>query len=315
MNRQALDELKQQIPLLNYMQAHAWQPTRRLRGGRLMGLCPLHSDHQPSFLLDPQRNLFYCYGCARGGDVIRFAELYHQVRFPQAVARLREWSGAAPLLEQAARFYRFQLHRHSEAVRYLHGRGVRSPEVIEHLRIGYAPGACLRSWLMQLGYPIYFLRQSGLVSASDYDVFSHRIVFPWKAISTAAALVTPHHTGFCPATKAACMAGTSLGNALTSSWSKACSTSPSCGRRASTTSPVRWEAISMHVNFASCAIAPARSTWPSIPTPIKAGNVPHGRSRSASGLKESTLCVSPCRRDTIRTASSSRAATPGSSNT
>ena len=178
MNRQALDELKQQIPLLNYMQAHAWQPTRRLRGGRLMGLCPLHSDHQPSFLLDPQRNLFYCYGCARGGDVIRFAELYHQVRFPQAVARLREWSGAAPLLEQAARFYRFQLHRHSEAVRYLHGRGVRSPEVIEHLRIGYAPGACLRSWLMQLGYPIYFLRQSGLVSASDYDVFSHRIVFP-----------------------------------------------------------------------------------------------------------------------------------------
>lgn len=178
MNRQALDELKQQIPLLNYLQAHDWQPARRIRGDRLMGLCPLHADHQPSFLLDPQRNLFYCYGCARGGDVIRFAELYHQLRFPQAVARLREWSGVAPLLDQVANFYRVQLHRYSEAVLYLHQRGVHSPEVIEHLRIGYAPGGCLRAWLLQLGYPISVLRQTGLVGATGYDAFSHRIVFP-----------------------------------------------------------------------------------------------------------------------------------------
>ena len=53
MNRQALDELKQQIPLLDYLQAQDWQPTRRIRGGRFMGLCPLHADHRPSFLLDP----------------------------------------------------------------------------------------------------------------------------------------------------------------------------------------------------------------------------------------------------------------------
>ena len=46
-----------------------------------MGLCPLHDDHKPSFLVDPHKNLFYCYGCGRGGDVIRFAELYHQVKF------------------------------------------------------------------------------------------------------------------------------------------------------------------------------------------------------------------------------------------
>jgi hypothetical protein len=53
------------------------------------GLCPLHIDHRPSFLVDPGQNLFYCYGCARGGDVIRFAELYHQVKFPQSVALQR----------------------------------------------------------------------------------------------------------------------------------------------------------------------------------------------------------------------------------
>jgi Domain of unknown function (DUF6431)/CHC2 zinc finger len=37
-----------------------WRPARTLRRGRLMGLCPLHEDHEPSFLVDPQRNLFYC---------------------------------------------------------------------------------------------------------------------------------------------------------------------------------------------------------------------------------------------------------------
>ena len=104
-SRQALDELKQQIPLLEYLQAHDWQPARRLSRGRLMGLCPLHADRKPSFLLDPGKDLFYCYGCGRGGDVIRFAELYHQVRFPQALWLLRQWRGSAPLLHAVADFY------------------------------------------------------------------------------------------------------------------------------------------------------------------------------------------------------------------
>jgi len=135
-NRQALDELKQQIPLMGYLQAHDWSPTRPLSGGRWMGLCPLHEDHKPSFLVDTNKDLFYCYGCGRGGDVIRFAELYHQVKFPQAVAWLRQWRGAEPLLQEAARFYRIQLHRHSEAVAYLYQRGIRSPELVIQNRAG-----------------------------------------------------------------------------------------------------------------------------------------------------------------------------------
>ena len=103
-----------------------------------MGLCPLHDDHRPSFLVDPRKSLFYCYGCGRGGDVIRFAELYHQVRFPQALSLLHQWRGLAPLLDEATSFYRMQLDRHSEAIVYLDQRGVRSPELIEHMRIGYA---------------------------------------------------------------------------------------------------------------------------------------------------------------------------------
>src|SRR5262249_59488004 len=111
----------------------------------------------------------------RGGDVIRFAELYHQVRFRQALQLLRQWRGRPPLLHEAAGFYRMQLHRHSEAVAYLYQRGIRSPEVIEHMRVGYAPGGCLRAWLMQLGYPLQTLRQAGLVTASGYDAYIHRV--------------------------------------------------------------------------------------------------------------------------------------------
>jgi DNA primase len=69
-----------------------------------------------------------------------------------------------------------QLHRHGEA--YLYQRGVRSAELIERMQIGYAPGGCLRGWLMQLGCPFRTLRQAGLVTASGYDTYTHRIVFP-----------------------------------------------------------------------------------------------------------------------------------------
>ena len=178
MNRYALDALKQQIPLLDYLHAHDWQPVRQLSRGRLMGLCPLHADHQPSFVVDPRKSLFYCYGCGRGGDVIRFAELYHQVKFPQALSLLHQWRGWAPLLREATAFYRMQLHRHSEAVAYLDRRGVCSPELIEHMRIGYAPGGCLRGWLTDLGFPFQALRQAGLVTTVGYDTYRHRVVFP-----------------------------------------------------------------------------------------------------------------------------------------
>jgi DNA primase len=201
-NRMALDELKQQIPLLEYLQAHDWQQARPIGFGRLLGLCPLHADHKPSFLVDPHKNLFYCYGCRRGGDLIRFAELYHQVKFPQAVALLHQWRGLPPLLHQTAGFYRMQLQRHGEAVAYLYQRGIRSPELIEHMRIGYAPGGCLRGWLTQLGYSIETLRQAGLVTGAGHDAYTHRIVFPLQGnlYGRSISATAPAHR-FLPGTK------------------------------------------------------------------------------------------------------------------
>jgi DNA primase len=178
MRWKAADALKQQVPLLDYLQAQHWQPSRRISGGRLMGLCPLHADCRPSFLVNPSKNLFYCYGCGRGGDVIRFAELYHGLRFGETVAHLQRWSGVGSLLEHVRKFYQVQLHRHPEAVAYLHQRGLHQPEVIDQLQIGYAPGRCLRREFMSLGYPLDYLQQVGLVNAEGQDTFTHRIVFP-----------------------------------------------------------------------------------------------------------------------------------------
>ena len=178
MNRKALDELKQQIPLLDYLRTYDWQAARPLTHGRWMGLCPLHNDRRDSFLVDPQKSLFYCYGCGRGGDVIRFAELYHQVSFPQALALLREWCGLALLLSDVIEFYRLQFNRCNEPIAYLDQRGLRSLEIVEHMRIGYASNSGLRSWLTQLGYPLALLRRAGLITRNGYDSYSRLIIFP-----------------------------------------------------------------------------------------------------------------------------------------
>jgi hypothetical protein len=80
-----------------------------------------------------------------------------------------------------ARFYQVQLDRHQEAADYLQQRGIHQLEVIEEFEIGYAPGRCLRHWLITLGYSLGELQQAGLVNAAGLDTFSHRIVFPLEA--------------------------------------------------------------------------------------------------------------------------------------
>jgi DNA primase len=104
--------------------------------------------------------------------------MYHGVPFSQAMVLLRRWYGVGSLLGDVVKFYQVQLHRHPEAVAYLEQRGLHRPELIEELRIGYAPGRCLRAWLMSLGYPLRYLQQAGVVTLEGFDTFTHRIVFP-----------------------------------------------------------------------------------------------------------------------------------------
>lgn len=179
MDRHSLDELKTSVGVLDYLTALGWKPGRRAADGQVAGLCLWHKETRPSLWIHTRKNLFYCHGCGRGGDLIRLVQLYHGLSFPQALAHLRQHTGAVGLLEDAMAFYRAQLPRSPEAQAYLLQRGLHDPATIDALRIGYAPGACLRGHLIRLGYAPEHLRQAGLINPQNRDTFFRRIVFPY----------------------------------------------------------------------------------------------------------------------------------------
>jgi DNA primase len=178
-----LERLKQRIPLLEYLQRHNWKPCRAGARQEFVGLCPLHPETRPSFYVNAAKNLFYCHGCGRGGDLIRFIQLFLDLPFRQTVALLQQELAPAPvsrLLEETASFYQFQLHRHPEAMRYLDQRGLHDPTLIEEMGFGYASGGNLRRHLAALGYSFDRLLDSGLISSQGRDAFCHRVIFPCR---------------------------------------------------------------------------------------------------------------------------------------
>src|SRR5437870_2780493 len=177
-----LEYLKQRIPLLDYLQQRNW--TARRVGAHLefVGLCPLHPDTRPSFYVNASKNLFYCHGCGRGGDLIRFIGLSQGLSFRQSVAYLQQQippAADSEWLETVASFYQFQLHRYAEAVHYVQRRGLRDAGLIEELGIGYAPAiGKLRNHLVAHGYGLDRLLETGLITPQGRDTFCRRVIFP-----------------------------------------------------------------------------------------------------------------------------------------
>jgi DNA primase len=178
-----LQHLKQRVPLLDYLLRRNW--TARPIGSHqeFVGLCPLHPESHPSFYVNAAKDVFYCHGCGRGGDLIRFVQLSLNLSFHETLAHLKQELGLPEpaedeVLREAVDFYQRQLERHSEALSYLHSRGLYDPKLIHQLGIGYAPGGTLRRRLTLLGYPSDLLLQIGLIDGRGYDALYRRIVFP-----------------------------------------------------------------------------------------------------------------------------------------
>jgi DNA primase len=182
-----LAELKKRLPLLEFLRQRHWQARRGRHPHEWAGLCPWHQETRPSFYVNSAKNLFYCHGCGRGGDLIRFVELAEHLSFARAVAYLQQHLDAPPgagpdyhhLLQAAAAFFQLQLHRHPEAVQYLAQRGLHHAPLLEELAIGYAPGNLCRH-LLAAGFPLDCLRGCGLMDAYGRDAFYRRVIFPCR---------------------------------------------------------------------------------------------------------------------------------------
>jgi len=182
------------------------------RGGRYWGRCPFHSGGQektPSFKVEPDQKLYYCFGCHKGGGIIDFVMEMDKISYPEAIKNLArkfsveltyegggeensgDWEAEQSRREQLYELYRRTALTFSHFLRekpegkpaldYLLSRGI-SMEMIERFRLGYSPAD--RNWLygflQSKGYSAEFLDNSGLFSANYRGMafFSDRLMFP-----------------------------------------------------------------------------------------------------------------------------------------
>ena len=175
------------------------------RGGRYWGLCPFHGEKTPSFNVDPQKQMYYCFGCHAGGSVITFLMEIEHLEFPEAVVRLAEETHTElPHLSESwedgvsrsvrerlyeanktlARFYHAQLWRpeNGHILDYLHGRGL-DDRIIRIFGLGATPASSdgATHALLEADFTETELLQAGIsMRRKDrlFDVFRNRAIFP-----------------------------------------------------------------------------------------------------------------------------------------
>jgi DNA primase len=174
----------------------------RKQGARLVGRCPFHEERTPSFSVNPGTGLYHCFGCHKGGDVIRFVEEIHGLDFvgaiewladrfrvpleyedvsPEQVARRDRRSRLYDLLDQAASYYEralWETEVGSYARDYLTGRGL-TEEIAREFRLGLSLGAdSLVRKALAKGFSRDELSDAGLVRGRGEDYFQRRLMFP-----------------------------------------------------------------------------------------------------------------------------------------
>ena len=174
-------------------------------GGNHVALCPFHKEKSPSFNVNPQRQIYHCFGCHAGGDVFKFIQEYEHIGFVDAVKRLAERAGIPLELEDdpragekrrekdallkvheqlAKRWHNVLLNDAAgqPARDYLQARGV-SAEAVEAFRLGFAPGDWedTVNWAKAQKHDPRVMEQAGLVASKDgrqYGRFRARLMFP-----------------------------------------------------------------------------------------------------------------------------------------
>jgi len=165
--------------------------------GRLIGLCPFHTEDTASFSVNADRGFAYCFGCTWSGDVFAFVMETYGVTFPEAVVQVAERFGiempeaidTAPLaplraaVAAAQAYFRAQLRspKGAHVCAYLATRGI-SEAVIEQYGIGYAPSMGLAEYLRRAkvlhatSITVGTLREND--GGAPYDAFRERVIFP-----------------------------------------------------------------------------------------------------------------------------------------
>jgi DNA primase len=176
------------------------------KGREMVGLCPFHEDHRPSMYVNPSKQIFKCFACGAGGDVLKFIQMREGLTFSQSVQRLAERAGiqlqpvrrSAPRAEGepaqvdpnrlarlnawAAKFFQQCLADPAKgrvARDYLAQRQI-SPESISKWRLGVAPNVVdgLVKAAAASKVPMDLLQQGGLTTGAAQDKFSNRLMFP-----------------------------------------------------------------------------------------------------------------------------------------
>ena len=177
----------------------------RRSGGNMFGLCPFHGEKTASFSVAPDKGIYYCFGCHKGGGVINFQMEVEGLNYPDAVRALAKRAGLQvpedeqyqsryhqqerlwALHKEAARFFHVQLNAPvgKAALEYAQGRGM-AKAVLTTFGIGYAPDGWdnLVRAMRAKGYTDQELIDSGLVTVSQkdktkiFDRFRDRLMFP-----------------------------------------------------------------------------------------------------------------------------------------
>ena len=196
-----LDELTARNPIEDVVGQYV---TLKRSGSNLFGLCPFHGEKTASFSVAPDKGIYYCFGCHKGGSVINFQMEIEGLSYPDAVRSLAKRAGLEvpedeqyqsryrlqerqwALHKEAARFFHSQLYAPvgQEALNYALGRGM-NKYILTTFGVGYAPDSWdgLVNALRKKGYTEEEIRQSGLVSVSRkngniFDRFRDRLMFP-----------------------------------------------------------------------------------------------------------------------------------------